>query len=159
MSKINFKIILLQFIGCIFLIQGIQNIYFTTQIEKYYCYIEYFTNPKCECFKKLNLNGMSGEFISNIFLWFFYGFLIGIILIIIINWKKNRHPLNSIITFAILFVLFPIRFFRNEYVNLIFLLIGKLLTPDFRVQNIIGGVIYTLIGSIILWKSYTIKNV
>ena len=45
MTKINFKIILVQFIGCIFLIQGIQNLYFATQTEKFYCYIEYFKNP------------------------------------------------------------------------------------------------------------------
>jgi hypothetical protein len=157
MTKINFKIILVQFIGCIFLIQGIQNLYFATQTEKFYCYIEYFKNPKCQCYQRLGLNGIVGEFMSDVYLWFFYGFVIGIILIIIINWKKNRHPLNSILLFVLLFILFPIRFFRNEYVSLMFRQIGELFTPDFKVQNIIGGITYTLIGSLILWKSYRIK--
>ena len=78
MDKINFKIILIQFIGCIFFIEGIQNLYFATQIEKYNCFIEYLKNPKCECFQRLHLNGFGGEFMSNVYLWFFYGFVIGV---------------------------------------------------------------------------------
>lgn len=156
MIKINFKIILVQFIGCIFLIQGIQNLYFATQTEKYNCYVEYLKNPKCECFQKLRLNGFGGEFMSEVYLWFFYGFVIGIIISFIINWKKNRHPLNSVLLFVILFLLFPIHFFRNEYVSLIFRQFGEIITQDFGVQNIIGGITYTIIGSSILWKSYRI---
>jgi hypothetical protein len=154
MIKINFKIILVQFIGCIFLIQGIQNLYFATQTEKYNCYIEYLKNPKCECFQKLRLNGFGGEFMSDVYLWFFYGFVIGIFITSIINWKKNRHPINSVLLFVILFLLFPIHFFRNEYVSLIFRQFGEIITQDFGVQIIIGGITYTIIGSLILWKSY-----
>ena len=156
MTKINFKILLIQFIGCIFFIQGIQNLYFATQTEKFYCYIEYFKNPKCECYQKLGLNEIGAEFLSNVYLWFFYGFIVGIIIVSIINWKKNRHPLNSILLFILLFILFPIHFFRNEYVSLMFRQIGELFTQDFKVQNIIGGVTYTLIGSSLLRKSYRI---
>ena len=156
MIKINFKIILVQFIGCIFLIQGIQNLYFATQTEKYNCFIEYLKNPKCECFQKLRLNEFGGEFMSEVYLWFFYGFVIGIIISFIINWKKNTHPLNSVLLFVILFLLFPIHFFRNEYVSLIFRQFGEIITQDFGVQNIIGGITYTIIGSSILWKSYRI---
>ncbi len=158
MTKINFKIIFIQFIGCIFLIQGIQNVYFATQTEKFYCYIEYFKNPKCECYQRLGLNGIVGEFMSDVYLWFFYGFIIGIILIFIINWKKNRHILNSILLIVLLFSLFLIHFFRNEYVSLIFGQLGKIFTKDFGIQNIIGGITYTLIGSLFLWKSYRIKT-
>ena len=156
MIKINFKIILVQFIGCIFLIQGIQNLYFATQTEKYNCYIEYLKNPKCECFQKLRLNGFGGEFMSDVYLWFFYGFVIGIFITSIINWKKNRHPLNSVLLIVLLFILFPIHFFRNEYVSLIFRQFGEIITQDFGVQNIIKGITYTIIGSLILWKSYRI---
>ena len=156
MTKINIKIILVQFIGCIFLIQGIQNLYFATQTEKFYCYIEYFKNPKCECYQRLGLNEIGAEFMSNVYLWFFYGFIIGIFITCIINWKKNRHPLNSILLFVLLFILFPIRFFRNEYVSLMFRQFGNIFTQDFGIQNIIGGITYTLIGSLILWKSYRI---
>ena len=158
MTKINLKIILTQFIGCIFLIQGIQNLYFATQTEKFYCYIKYFKNPKCECYQRMGLNGIVGEFMSDVYLWFFYGFVIGIILIFIINWRKNRHLLNSILLFVLLFCLFLSRFFRNEYVGLIFRQFGNIFTQDFGVQNIIGGITYTLIGSLILWKSYRMKT-
>lgn len=154
MDKINFKIILIQFIGCIFFIEGIQNLYFATQIEKYNCFIEYLKNPKCECFQRLHLNGFGGEFMSNVYLWFFYGFVIGVFMASIINWKKNRYPLNSVLLIVLLFILFPIHFFRNEYVNLIFRQFGEIITQDFGVQNIIGGITYTIIGSLILWKSY-----
>jgi surface polysaccharide O-acyltransferase-like enzyme len=156
MDKINFKLILIQFIGCIFLIQGIQNLYFATQTEKFNCYIEYFKNPKCECYQRLGLNEIMGEFMSDIYLWFFYGFIIGIIVTCIINWKKNRHPLNSVLLFVLLFILFPIHFFRNKYVSQIFRQLGELFTQDFGIQNIIGGITYTLIGSLLLRKSYRI---
>ena len=156
MDKINFKVILIQFIGCIFLIQGIQNLYFTTQTEKFNCYIEYFKNPKCECYHRLGLNEIVGEFMSDIYLWFFYGFIIGIIISSIINWKKNRHLLNSVLLFILLFILFPIHFFRNEYVSRIFQQLGEIFTQDFGIQNNIGGIAYTLIGSLLLRKSYRI---
>ena len=156
MDKINFKVILIQFIGCIFLIQGIQNLYFATQTEKFNCYIEYFKNPKCECYQRLGLSEIMGEFMSDIYLWFFYGFIIGIIVTGIINWKKNRHPLNSVLLFVLLFILFTIHFFRNEYVRRIFRQLGELFTQDFGIQNIIGGITYTLIGSLLMRKSYRI---
>ncbi|MES2238916.1 MAG: hypothetical protein V4497_01525 [Bacteroidota bacterium] len=154
MKNIIFKIILIQFIGCTFLIQGIQNIYLSTQNEKFECYLKLFDKKKSECFQKLNLTKEVGPFMSNIYLWFFYGFLIGIFLIAIINWKKNRHILNTVITTILLFSLFIFKFFRNEYVSFAFRQIGNIFSEDFGIQNFINGIIFTTFGSLILWKSY-----
>ena len=49
MNKIIFKIILIQFIGCVFFIKGIQKLYLVIQNEKYNCFLESFDNPNCEC--------------------------------------------------------------------------------------------------------------
>ncbi len=83
MKNIILKIILIQFIGCVFLIQGIQNLYFYTQNEKFECYLKFFDKQKSECFQNLNLTKEVGEFISNIYLWFFY-------------WLFNRNIYNWI---------------------------------------------------------------
>jgi hypothetical protein len=154
MNNINPKIILIQFIGCVFLIQGIQNIYFATQNEKYECYLKYFTKQKSDCFKNLNFIEAVGPFMSNIYLWFFYGFLIGVFLLGIINWKKKRNLINTVLITVLLFSLFPLKFFRNEYVSFAFRQIGNLLSENFGIQNCINGIIFTTIGSLILWKSY-----
>ena len=154
MKNIISKIILIQFIGCVFLIQGIQNLYFSTQNEKFECYLKIFDKQKSECFQKLNLTEEVGSFMSNIYLWFFYGYLIGIFIIGIINWKKDRHFLNTILTAILLFPLFILKFFRNEYVSFIFRQIGNLFSENFGTQNLINGIIFTIFGSIILWKSY-----
>ncbi|WP_188051754.1 hypothetical protein [Flavobacterium sp. GP15] len=154
MKNIILKIILIQVIGCVFLIQGIQNLYFYTQNEKYECYLKFFDKQKSECFQKLNLTKEVGEFMSNIYLWFFYGFLIGIFLIGLINWKRNRHILNTIITGILLFSLFPFHFFRNKYVSFSFRQLGNLFSENFGTENLINGIIFTIFGSLILWKTY-----
>ncbi|WP_320814292.1 hypothetical protein [Flavobacterium sp.] len=154
MHQIKLKIIFIQFFGSIFLIQGIQNIYFSIQNNKFNCLIEYFENPKCECINELNLKNHIGDFMANVYLWFFYGFLISILIFGYINWKKNRHLFNTIITITLLFILFPLKFFRNEYISFSFRQVGCLFTNDFGIQNLIGGITYSIIGSFILWKSY-----
>lgn len=157
MNKIIFKIILIQFIGCVFFIKGIQKLYLVIQNEKYNCFLESFDNPNCECLDRLHLSENLAIFIGDCYAWFFYSFIFGMILIGLINRIKKRHYLNTILLFVLLYLLFLIRFFRNGEVNLVFNQIGLLFTKDIGAQNLIGGIVYTLIGSLIFWKSYRME--
>ena len=152
MKNIISKIILIQFIGCVFLIQGIQNLYFSTQNEKYECILKYYKKQKSDYSKILNLTNEAGLFVVTIFLWFFNWYSL--------DWynklEKKRHILNTVLTTILLFsLLFYI--FRNEYVSFAFRQLGKLFSENFGIQNLINGIIFTIFGSLILWKSYKVE--
>lgn len=85
---------------------------------------------------------------------FFIGFLIGIFIIGLINWKRKRHILNTVLTTILLFSLFPFGFFRNKYVSFCFRQLGNLFSEKFETKNLINGIIFTICGSLILWKTY-----
>jgi len=161
MNKIEIKTIIIQCIGIIFFIYGIQKLYLVSIAEKYDCYVSYFIDKdrKSECWQKLQLNeyGSAGDFLSNIYLWFFYGFIIGVFIVAFINFKKRISVLNTIFIFILLFPLFPIRFFRNSYTSIIFNSFGTVFSKELGVQNFIGGITFTLIGCLLLWKSYKLK--
>ena len=73
MKNINFKIILLQWFGIIFLIQGFLKLRFASKAEEYMCVVSYFEDKKSECWNQFILHYKSvGEFMSNIYIWAFY---------------------------------------------------------------------------------------
>ena len=123
------------------------------------CVVSYFEDKKSECWNQFILHYKSvGEFMSNIYIWAFYGYLVGIIIIAYINWKNKISYLNTIILTISLFALFPIRFFRKGLISVLFNSFGPIFTNNFGLQNLIGGITFTLIGIFILWKSVGISK-
>jgi hypothetical protein len=80
MNKLNLKLILIQWFGIFFLIQGIQKIYIAFDAERFMCLLKY--DKYSECWKNLNSTFTTlGDFLALRAYWTFGAFLIGIIVV------------------------------------------------------------------------------
>lgn len=151
MKKLVKKFILFEFLAAIFLIQGIQKLYFASQSSKFESYVLAFENPKSDYSRKLLDNTESfGDFIFYIEIWYVYGLIIATILIASINWRIKISQFNTGIIFLLLFSLFPLRFFKSQNVSFIFNSFGAIFTPLLYNRNLINGLFYIFIGILIL---------
>jgi len=149
MKNINIKVILFQWIGIVFFINGIQRLYLLFQDERYSCLYESINNPKNDCWEKLNLNENVGDIISSFLMWFFYAFIFGITILSILNWRHKIHWINSLFVLILTFLLFPLKFFREGFGSIFFNSFWGIFTDDVTVENLIRGIIFTLIGLVL----------
>ncbi|VAV84210.1 hypothetical protein MNBD_BACTEROID02-1354 [hydrothermal vent metagenome] len=86
-------------------------------------------------------------------LWGIGAFIIGFIIIVIskiLNHKK-KGLLNSLIAFILVFSLFPLGFFNAGFTNSIVNFVGGIITENFKYKFMINGILWTLIGTGIIW--------
>jgi hypothetical protein len=77
---------------------------------KTHCYVEYFKKSEMRMLPKIGTK-RNWVNLSDI-ICIFYGFIIGII-VIVLSLEKNRHPLNSVST--LFYYSFSYSLFQNEY--------------------------------------------
>ncbi|UOK42149.1 MULTISPECIES: hypothetical protein [Flavobacterium] len=154
MKNIDLKLALIQSLGIIFLIEGIERLYMFSQSEKYECVLAYLKDQNSDCWKKFESPYETmGDFMVSGFVFGFYGLIIGIILIALINWRNKTSIYNSLLTFILIMIPFACGVFRKGFINDLFNSFGGLFSRDFTVENFIGGSTFTIIAIIILWKS------
>lgn len=154
MKKLNFRVILFQIIGIIFLIHGILQLRFYTVAEKFICATNYFQNKKLECWNRLfPKNEDIINFWPNIYIWIFLGFLLGIFIISFLNWRNRLSSLNTILVAIVMYIIMRFKFFRKGILSRLFDSFLSVFSDDPATQFIVGGIIFTLIGGIILWLS------
>lgn len=154
MEKLNIRIILIQSLGVIFLINGIFQLKIFSVAEKYACAILYFQNQKSECWDRLFPNNESfSQFLSNVLLWKFLGLLIGVVFISFLNWKNKISFINTILTSILIYTLLWFKFFKEGITTRLFISFGNGFSNDFETQYLIGGITFTFIGVTILWLS------
>lgn len=150
---LNFKKIILESVGLIFIGFGIEKLYLASQSEKY---LAIWTGDfnKFEVLTSENI----GWFFMQSYLWRFGGIATGFLIIALLKlWKKNRKGLvNSLIAFLIVFSLIPIGFFSSGFSNLIINFIGGILTENLMIKFIINGLLWNAIGIGIIW--FALKN-
>lgn len=146
-KKINLKIILLEILALFFFINGIQRLYVTSQGEKYQAI---FTDnwDKFESLTSLS----PGEFILYRAYWAFGAFIVGSILIGIVNRRNKISVINLVIILIVMFLLFTAGLFTNSLINIYMNSFGGLFSDSFATSNLIGGVVFTLISIVLFWK-------
>jgi hypothetical protein len=154
MKKLNLRVIILQLIGMIFLIHGILQLRFYTVAEEFICATNHFQDEKSECWKRLfPTQDDIFKFLPSIYVWIFFGLSLGIILIAFLNWKNKLSALNTILVSIIMYIILRLKFFRKGVFSRFFDYFTSPFTDDVTTQFIIGGIIFTLIGSTVLWLS------
>lgn len=146
-KKINLKIILLEILALFFFINGIQRLYVTSQGEKYQAI---FTDnwDKFESLTSLS----PGEFTLYRAYWAFGAFIVGSILIGIVNRRNKISVINLVIILIVMFLLFTAGLFTNSLINIYMNSFGGLFSDSFATSNLIGGVVFTLISIVLFWK-------
>lgn len=158
MKKLNISVILLQLLGMIFFIEGILQLRFYTVAEEIICAANHFQDKKSECWNRLFPTMESNfHFWPNIYIWIFIGLLVGISFVCFLNWRNKLSALNTILVSIIMYILLRLKFFRKGIAPQLFNSVRVLFSDDFKIQCLIGGIIFTIIGIIILWTSVNKK--
>jgi hypothetical protein len=158
MKKLNLGILLIQFLGMIFLINGIYQLRLYTAAEKVICIKNQFQFQKSENWDSLfPTNEDVLNFWPSIYIWIFFGLLIGIFYVAFLNWKSKLSSINTILLAIALYILLRLKFFRREIFSHIFRPLRVLLSDDFATQCLIEGIIFTLIGVAIIYFSVNSK--
>lgn len=158
MKKINFTTILIQVLGIILFAYGFFQLKIFSVSEKYnfaFKSLSYQSkkNQWSELYGKENVF----DFISSVMLWKFYGLLIGVILIAFINGKSKISILNTLLSTISTYIVF---FFLFEPHFSIFIVddFGLLFSNNFETKYLIGGVILSFIGLVLLYLSYHLNR-
>ena len=154
MKKLNFRVILFQIIGIIFLIHGILQLRFYSVAEKFICATNYFQNKELECWNRLFPKKEDViSFWPSIYIWIFLGFLFGIFIASFLNWRNRLSSLNTILVAIVMYIIMRFKFFRKGILSRLFNSFISIFSDDSATQFIVGGIIFTLIGVTILWLS------
>ncbi|CAM3708231.1 Prolipoprotein diacylglyceryl transferase [Flavobacterium chungbukense] len=158
MKKLNVGVLLIQFLGMIFLINGIFQLRLYTVADKVLCIKDQFQFQKSENWDSLfPTNDDVTNFWPSVYIWIFFALLIGIFYVTFLNWKSKLSSINTILLAIALYILLRLKFFRKEIFSHFFRPIRVLLSDDFGTQCLIEGVIFTLIGFSIIYFSVNSK--
>jgi hypothetical protein len=147
MRKINPTLILIQWLGIFFLINGILRFFYSFNATE----LEYLNTVK----EKFNLKILS-DFLSYQVYWAFGSYFLGMAIVALINWKKKNHFLNTIFVSILGFTIFPTKILFRGVISDFFNYLGGIFTKDYTYSFLIGGLMLTLIGSLLIWKSISL---
>lgn len=160
MKKINIGVLLIQFFGMIFLINGVLQLRLYSVAEKVICIKNYAHNQDSEYWNRLFPTKEDViSFWPNVYIWIFFGLVIGIFLVTFLNWKNKLSSVNTILLAIALYLLLRLKFFRKEIFSLLFRPIRNLLSDDFGTQCLIEGILFTIIGLSFIYLSVNSKLV
>lgn len=158
MKKLNFVILLIQFFGVVFLINGILQFRFYTVEEKIICARKHLENKNSEEWMKFFPTKESiNDFWPSVFIWIFFGLLIGISIVCYLNWKSKISSLNTILVAIVLYILLRLKFFRREIISIPFRSLRNLISNDYGIQCLVEGIVFTFIGLALLYFSTSSK--
>ncbi len=152
-KQINIKLILLESVALIFLINGLQRLYMASQGLKY----DALLNENWDKFKSLTSESL-GDFFAMRAFWTLGFISFGIIAIGVINWKKGVAIINSIILFIIILGVTMTGFFLSGITNNYLNYFCGIFTENYGTSFFVGGNILTIIGIVILWKTINLNK-
>ncbi|WP_191100654.1 hypothetical protein [Olleya marilimosa] len=153
MQKLNWKIIVAESIGIIFLIHGSKRFHISYYSDIWKALID-VDSEKLESLKIKNV----GQFLYDSQIFGFWIFLVWVLLILLFKWKIKLPLADTILTLILVFLLFPIGFFNIDFITGLFNSIGALFTNDIGFSFLISGLILTLIGLGLLWVGIKINK-
>ena len=102
--------------------------------------------------KKLeNFSNMDvSQFFLNSQMIGFWALIIYALIVLLIKWKIKQQLTDTVFSFILVFLLFPIGFFNIRFITSLFNSIGGVFTNDIGFSFLISGLTLTLIGLAIL---------
>jgi len=145
---LKFKIVLLEVLALIFIINGLQRLYVASQGAKF----DALMNNNWELFES-HTSLTIGQFLSNRAIWTLITILFSFTIIGFINWINKIKIINSVLVFLFIIGISVTGFFMkgviNNYLNYFCGLFGHKYGTSF----FIGGIILTIFGITILWQT------
>ncbi|CAM1359693.1 conserved membrane hypothetical protein [Tenacibaculum sediminilitoris] len=141
-KKIKIKLILLELIALVFVVNGLQRIYIAAQGVKY----DALAAGNLKKLELLIQPESIGQFIANRVFWTFGIILCLIFIVGLINWKNQIEIMNSIILLILVLGISCTGFFFDGFVNQYLNYFCGLFSESYEVAFGIGGVILFIIG-------------
>lgn len=151
MTKIKPLLILIQWLGIFFLINGFLRLFYSFKGAE----IEYMKAAKEESHSPENLTIMI-DFLHDRTYVTLGAYLLGIVLIALINWKRKNHFLNTIVVVVLGFAVFPMEILFGGVISKSFNHFGGLFTNHYTYSLLITGLTFSIIGGLLIWKSSSI---
>ena len=152
-KQINIKIILLESLALIFLINGIQRLYVASKGKIY----EAALDENWVKFESLT-NESLGDVLAYRAFWTLGIIIVGIFVVGIINWKNKVRIINSIIVFGIIVGITVTGFFLSGITNQYLNYFCGIFAESYGISFFVGGNILTIIGIAILWKTINLNK-
>jgi len=150
---LNFKNIVLEAVGIIFLGLGVEKLQVASNSEKYQALI-------ANDFEKFNhLTEQSvGEFFVENTLWKMWAMIIGFSIIVLFKiFKKRKKQLwDSLLSFAIVFALILAGLLKADFTYSGINFIGSIISENLKSKSIINGLIWSTTGIGFIW--FALKN-
>ena len=153
MNRINPILIILQWFGILFLINGVLRLYYS-----YYSVEILFLNIAEESSNSPEILSILDTLLNSQAFFSLGTYFIGIISIALINWKKKIHYINTILVSIFLFIIFPTGLLFKGKINTFFNYFDGLFSNDDAYSYFIAGIIFILVGSILILLSKNLKN-
>lgn len=151
MTKIKPLLILIQWLGIFFLINGFLQLFYSFKGAE----IEYLKTAKEESHSP-EYSTILIDFLQDRTYMTLGAYLLGIVLIALINWKRKNHFLNTIFVVVLGFAVFPLGILFSGVISNSFNHFGGLFTNHYTYSLLIGGLTYSIIGGLLIWKSSSI---
>lgn len=82
-----------------------------------------------------------------------YGFLVGVVILVFVNWRRKKHFLNTILAIGLFLSLYFSHFFLFLKLDKILRTIGYAFSDTFSIVNLIIMQIALIISLVLLWLS------
>ena len=143
----NWKIIIAESIGIIFLIHGVSRLHKSYYSDIWKALLE-SDSEKLKSLPEISI----GDFLFESIMFEFYVLIASVVILLLIKWKMKLPLINTVLSLTLVFLLFPIGFFKIDFITSLFNSIGGIFTNEFGFSFLISGLLLTLIGLAILWK-------
>jgi hypothetical protein len=151
--RLNWKIIVAESIGIIFLIHGVSRLH-----KSYYSDIwKAFLESDSEKIKNITEISL-GDFLIESIMFGFWVLIASVLILLLVKWKIKLPLIDTILSLILVFLLFPMGFFNIDFITGLFNSIGAIFTNDIGFSFLISGLILTLIGLTVLWKGMKINK-
>lgn len=151
--RLNWKIIVAESIGIIFLIHGVSRLH-----KSYYSDIwKAFLESDSEKLKNITEISL-GDFLIESIMFGFWVLIASVLILLLVKWKIKLPLIDTILSLILVFLLFPMGFFNIDFITGLFNSIGAIFTNDIGFSFLISGLILTLIGLTVLWKGMKINK-
>jgi hypothetical protein len=152
-KKFNLKLILLECLALIFIVNGIKRFYVAYNGKEF----DALLNEDWEKFDSLtNLSGP--ELLVNQIYWTMISLIVGILIVGIINWKYKFGIINSIVVLILTFGISATGIYSSGIINRYLNYFCGLFAEGYGMAFLIGGLIIFLVGITILWKTIMLNK-
>jgi FtsH-binding integral membrane protein len=155
LQKLSIRLILFQCLAVYLFGDAFFRFYYFLNADLYECLFRTNDNNPVDCLENYP-DKTVGELMTAPIHYMLYGLLVGIIVISIVNVRKKKPILNTVLVAALFIVLFLIGAFADRYLDSWIYSLGRIFSKKIVISNLIAAQIAFLTALGLVW--FSVKN-